>query len=107
MSRIPPVLKPINRHITIIPHIKKNETSTGVLLPEDFEIEEDRFITATVMDVAADCCSPLQKLRSRTIDDKLIVIERAMIEEIVVRNKSYFTILENYVVGILRGANED
>ena len=49
MSKIPPVLKPVNRHLTIIPHLRKSETKTGVLLPDDFEVEEDRFITATVL----------------------------------------------------------
>jgi hypothetical protein len=107
MSKIPPVLKPVNRHMTIIPHVKKSETKTGVLLPDDFEIEEDRFITATVLDVAADCSVAFQKMRSHSTDSRVVVVERSMIEEITVADKSYFAILENYVVGILRGANEN
>ena len=107
MSRIPPVLKPVNRHMTIIPHVKKNETKTGVLLPDDFEMEEDRFITATVLDVATDCSVAFQKMRGHSTDSRVVVVERSMIEEITVADKSYFTILENYVVGILRGANEN
>ena len=63
MSKIPPVLKPVNRHMTIIPHVKKNETKAGVLLPDDFKPEEDRYITATVLAVAPDCASSFQKLR--------------------------------------------
>ena len=107
MSRIPPVLKPVNRHITIIPNVKKNETQTGVLLPDDFEPDETRYITATVLDVAADCCSSIQKLRGPSSTAKVIVVERAMVEEISIYDKSYFTVLENYVVGVLRGANEN
>ena len=107
MSRIPPVLKPVNRHLTIIPHVKKSETKTGVLLPDDFEAEEDRFITATVLDVAPDCAPAFQKMRGHSTDSRVVVVERSMVEEIAVADKSYFTVLENYVVGILRGANEN
>ena len=61
MSSIAPVLKPINRHLSIVPHLKKNETNTGVLLPDGFEPEEDRYITATVLDIAPDCSQSFQK----------------------------------------------
>lgn len=107
MSSIAPVLKPINRHLSIIPHLKKNETSTGVLLPDGFEPEEDRYITATVLDIAPDCSQSFQKMRGHSSLDKTIVIDRSMVEEISIRDKTYYTILENYVVGILRGINED
>ena len=30
-----------------------------------------------------------------------------MVDEIVVKDKSYYTVLENYVVGIMRGLNEN
>lgn len=108
MSRIAPVLKPINRHITIIPHTKKNETNSGVLLPEGFEPEEDRYITATVLDIAPDCGDAFRKLRvSSAGENSTIIVDRSMIEEITLNEKTYYTILENYVVGILRGINED
>jgi hypothetical protein len=105
MSNLSPVLRPVNRHLTIIPHVKGNETPSGVILPEDFEPEEDRYITATVLDIAADCSAPIQKMRGHTAA-KTIIVDRSMIEEIVVKDKSYYTVLENYVVGILRGFNE-
>ncbi len=107
MSNIPPVLKPVNRHLTIIPHVKKNETTSGVILPEDFEIEEDRYITATVMDVSPDCSAAIRSIRGSGSRNKTIVIDRSMVQEIVVQDKSYFTILENYVVGIMRGIDEN
>jgi hypothetical protein len=107
MSNISPVLKPVNRHLTIVPHIQKNETSTGVLLPEGFEPEEDKYITATVIDIASDCSPALRELRGSSSLHKVIVIDRSMMEEIKIRDKSYFTILENYVIGMLRGLNEN
>ena len=100
-------MKPVNRHLTIVPHIKRSETQTGVLLPDDFKQEDDRYITATVLDVASDCASVFQKMRGHSTDSRVVVVERSMIEEIEVADKSYFTVLENYIVGILRGANEN
>ena len=105
---ISPVLKPVNRHITIVPHPRssKVDSESSVLLPEDFVVEEDRYITATVVDIAPDCSSALRELRGSANKNRTIVVERGMIEEIVIRGKSYYTILENYVLGILRGINE-
>jgi co-chaperonin GroES (HSP10) len=106
MSRLPPVLKPVNRHLTITPHVKKNETNTGVLLPDGFEPEEDRYITATVLEVAPDCATPFQKMRGHTTNSRTVVVDRSMIEEVKISDKTYYTILENYIVGILRGFDE-
>ena len=101
-------LNPVNRHIVIVPHRKQNETESGVLLPEDFvrDENEDRYITATVVSVAKDCSQAFQRLNSRVGEEKQIVVDRSMIEDIVLGDKTYHTILENYVVGILRGLNE-
>ena len=47
-------LKPVNRHLLIVPHVQQNETSTGVLLPDDYKPEEARYIEASVVDIADD-----------------------------------------------------
>tara|TARA_B100000963_G_scaffold21237_1_gene16015 strand:+ start:101 stop:433 length:333 start_codon:yes stop_codon:yes gene_type:complete len=105
---ISPVLKPVNRHITIVPHPRSAnaDSESTVLLPDDFAVEEDRYITATVLDIAADCSPALRELRGASSKNKTIVVERAMVEEVIIKDKSYFTVLENYVLGILRGINE-
>ena len=101
-------LRPVNRHIVIVPHRNQNETQSGVLLPEDFvrEENEDRYITATVVSVARDCSQAFQKLNSRVGEQKQIVVDRSMIEDIALGDKTYHIVLENYVIGILRGLNE-
>ena len=106
---ISPVLKPINRYITIVPHPRssKQDSDSTVLLPEDFAAEDERYITATVLDIAADCSPALRELRGSGNKNRTVVVERSMVEEIVVNNKSYFTVLENYVLGIMRGINEN
>ena len=45
-------LIPVNRHLVILPHTKKNETNTGVILPEDYSPEEDLYVEATVLAIA-------------------------------------------------------
>jgi hypothetical protein len=111
MSRIPPVLKPVNRHLTIVPHSgtksPNNTTPGGVILPDGFEHEEARYVTATVVDIAPDCAPGLRQLRGSASTSRVVVVDSSMIEEIVISDKSYYTILENYVVGILRGIDEN
>jgi len=100
-------LKPVNRYVTIIPHYP-SKTDTAVLLPEDYKPQEERYITATVLNVASDCASDLKKLRTGyQIDGGMIVVDKNMIEEFVVSDKKYHAILENYILGILRGLDED
>ena len=99
-------LKPVNRHLLVVPHVQKNETNTGVLLPEDYKPEEARYIEATVIDVADDCDKQFRHLRLGTIDNNKIVIDRTMVEEVKLKDKTHFLILENYVVGVYRGIDE-
>ena len=106
MSRIE-MLKPVNRHLLIVPHVQKNETSSGVLLPEDFRPEENRYIEASVIDIADDCDKQFRHLRYTSIDNNKIVIDRTMIEEVNIKDKTHFMILENYVVGVYRRPDEN
>lgn len=96
-------LVPINRHILIVPHFaKKEEGDSRVLLPDDFEPTKDRYIEATVIDVSEDCTSPVRKLRYGSLDPNKIIVDSSMIEEITVKGKTHYMILENYVVGLYR-----
>ena len=105
MSRIQ-ILKPVNRHLLIVPHIHKNENNAGVLLPDDYRPEENQYIEASVIDIAEDCDKQFRHLRYSNIDDNRIVVDRSMIQEITVKDKTHFIILENYVVGVYRRPNE-
>ena len=109
MSSLPPVCKPVNRHMLVVPHIKKKEeSSSGVLLPEDYKPQEERYIAATVIDIAPDCSSHYRNLRRGTfVKEREVVIDRSMMEEVRYKDKSYFVVLENYVVGLLAGAGSE
>ena len=99
-------LKPANRHLLIVPHVQKNETNTGVLLPDDYKQEEARYIEASVVDVADDCDKQFKHLRLGNVENNKVVIDRTMVEEVKLKDKTHFLILENYVVGVYRRANE-
>lgn len=101
-------LKPVNRHLLVIPHVKKNETSSGVVLPDDYKPEQDTYVEVTVIDVADDCSKLFNSLRYGTIgEEKKIVVDRSMIQEVNVKDKTHYLVLENYVVGVYRRANEN
>lgn len=99
-------LKPANRHLLIVPHVQKNETNTGVLLPDDYKQEEARYIEASVVDVADDCDKQFRHLRLGNVENNKIVVDRTMVEEVKLKDKTHFLVLENYVVGVYRRANE-
>tara|TARA_B100000927_G_C16473644_1_gene472513 strand:+ start:71 stop:391 length:321 start_codon:yes stop_codon:yes gene_type:complete len=95
-------LKPVNRHLVIIPHTKKNETPSGVMLPEDYSPEEDLYVEATVLAMAEDCSRELDFLKSTSnTTDRRIIVDSSMIREISLKSETFHVVLENYVVGAL------
>ena len=106
MSGVPFRFKPVNRHLLVVPHTQKNETTTGVLLPDDFQPDEDRYIEATVIDIASDCSAQFKHLRYNHLDNNRVVLDRTMIEEVRLKEKTHYMILENYVVGVYRRPDE-
>jgi len=99
-------LKPVNRHISIVPHFSQEKKESGVILPDDFKQEEARYIKATVIDIASDCKRDFHELRYGTVGPKEIVVDKSMIEEVEIAGGKHYMILENYVVGIYRRPNE-
>ena len=93
-------LVPVNRHVLLVPHFSKNENESKVLLPADFELSKDRYIEATV--VAEDCTSPVKRLRYGSLDPNRIVIDSSMLEEVTLKDKTHYMILENYIVALYR-----
>ena len=104
---LPRKIKPVNRHLAIIPHFPEESESSGVLLPEDYERPKEKFITATVLDFARDCNPAIKNIDLRRTAPPEVIVDRAMIEEITIQDKTYYIILENYVVGLLKSFNEE
>ncbi len=102
MPNILGVLKPVNRHMLIIPHFKENKTDTGVLLPDDYKPEEERYIEATVVDISEDCHKQFRHLRYDAVDNHRIIVDKSMIQEVKTNSRKHYMILENYVMGVYR-----
>ena len=91
--------KPVNRYIYIeVPETKPNETSSGIVLPDDYKPQEERHSVVSVMDWAEDVKFELQR-------DQRIIVDRSMIEEVTVYDKKVSLILENYVLGVIPSVN--
>lgn len=97
------ILTPSNRHIQIVPHFKEEKNDSAVLLPEDYQPEEDRFVLATLVAVAPDCSSQFVSLK-RSKERAEVLVDRSMIEKIECKDKVFYIVLENYVVGVFSGA---
>jgi co-chaperonin GroES (HSP10) len=100
------MLKPVNRHLLIVPHVKKNETNTGVLLPDDYNPDQDQYIEASVIEIAEDCDKQFRHLKCGNVCNNRIVVDKSMIQEVKLSEKTHFMVLENYVVGVYRRLNE-
>ena len=91
--------KPVNRYIYIeVPEPKSNETSSGIVLPDDYKPQEERHGVVSVKDWAEDVKFKLKR-------DQRIIIDRSMIEEVTVYGEKVNLILENYVLGVIPSAN--
>jgi len=99
-------LKPLNRYVTIVPHFKDKKTDNGVLLPDDFKQEEERYIMATVIDIATDCKEDLKRMQRSATMQVTAIVDRTMIEEVSIADKKHYVILENHIVGIYRRPDE-
>ena len=91
------ILKPVNRHLLIVPHIQNNETNSGVLLPDDYNPAQAQYIEATVIDIAGDCHEQFRHLRYGNIDNNKVVVDRSMIQEVKLKDKTHHMILYHII----------
>ena len=90
------MFKPVNRYIQIkLPELKP-QTSSGIVLPDDFKPTEERYQTVTVMGFAKDV-----RFKDQLVHNPQVVVDRSMIEEITINNEKINVVLDNYVVGII------
>ena len=90
------MFKPVNRYIQIQLPEKAPQTTSSIVLPEDFKPSEERYSTATVVAYARDV-----RFSEQLLDGLRIVVDKSMIEEISVNNEKINVVLDNYVVGIV------
>jgi|TARA_R110000796_G_scaffold148328_1_gene265208 co-chaperonin GroES (HSP10) len=88
------VIKPVNRHILVDYSPPQEKSETGILLPDDYKAPEEKHIVVGVLSVSKDVSFHCKK------GDK-IVIDKKMLEELSIDHSIYYTILENYVIGVM------
>ena len=88
------MFKPVNRHILIDLDQRTEEQKSLIVLPEDYQPEQQKHSVVRVVEKSDD-------VKFNLIVGSKIVVDSSMIEEIVINNTTYNIILENYVVGVL------
>ncbi len=88
-------MKPFNRHLLIEPLEEEEEqTESVIVLPTDYEKPKSPYLIAKVLNFAHDCNTILSK-------GNVVVVERRMLHNIEIKNKTYYLVLENYIFGRL------
>ena len=91
------MFKPVNRYIQInLPEVVV-QTTSGIVLPEDFKPAEERYGTAEVVSYAADV-----RFKDQLLNNAQVIVDKSMIEEITINNSKINVVLDNYVVGIVK-----
>ncbi len=89
------VLKPVNRYVWVsVSTLQENTTESGIVLPDDFKPEQEKFGTAKVIRAADDTRFPLQ-------GGAMVIVDKSMVEEINVNNQLFTVVQDNYILGIL------
>ena len=88
------MLRPVNRHILVEYSPPQEKTDTGILLPDDYKAPEQNHIIVEVLGVAEDVSFRCEK-------GNKIVIDKKMLDELSIEHSTYYTILENYVIGVI------
>ena len=91
---------PFNRHILIdIIEEEEEEKKHSFLLPEDYKKQKSPYVLCKVINFANDCKIDITA-------DINIVVQRSMIEQIEIVDKTYYLVLENYVYGSVKNEIE-
>ena len=115
--------RPFNKHVLVEakPVVEQSETASGVLLPDNFKPQDDaRYGLVKFVCASTDCENFLQNLngnntwatRTGTMDDVFVdsahnngtcslVVDKSMVEEVIINNKKFEIIHQNYVVGVV------
>jgi len=88
------MIKPVNRHILVDYFPKEEKTSSGILLPDDYKVPEEKHTIVNVIAVADDVAFKCKA------GDR-IIIDLKMLEKITLLETNYYLILENYVIGVI------
>lgn len=89
--------KPLNRYIEIeVEPTRAPQTESGILLPNDFKVEEARHACVKVKswDKEVRFANSLNK-------NSYLIVDKSMVENVTVNGETINLILDNYVLGLL------
>lgn len=92
------MFKPVNRYIqiNIVEEPAPSTTAAGILLPNDYEPKEERFVQANVVGWSDDV-----RFATDLTQNCKAIVDRTMIEEIGSTGSRIHVILDNYVLGLI------
>jgi len=92
------MFKPVNRYIQVkILEPEPTQTTTGILLPNDYEPKEERYVQASAL-----AWSPDVRFAEELTEELKIIIDRSMVEEVNSTGCTMHLILDNYVLGLIK-----
>ena len=90
------MFSPLNRYLHIEIAQPEKETTTGILLPDDFKPTEERHVVASVHAWADD----VRFAESLSVGSN-ILIDKSMVEEVTINGATAQLVLDNYVLGLI------
>lgn len=88
--------KPLNRYIEIEVQPKRQpQTETGILLPDDFKVQEARHACVKVKSWDSEV-----RFSDSLSENTWLIVDKSMIEEVNVRGNTINLVLDNYVLGL-------
>ena len=87
---------PLNRYLHIEIAQPEKETTTGILLPDDFKPTEERHVVANVRAWADDV-----RFAENLSVGSNILIDKSMVEEVTINGATAQLVLDNYVLGLI------
>lgn len=91
-------LVPKNRHL-LVDLLVDEEKNSGILLPDDYKKVEE-FKLVRLLDIALDVDPDV---RDRYTVGEVLAVHAHTLQEIKVGTQSFHTVLENYVIGTVKG----
>ena len=91
------MIDPLNKYLVVRPLAREEESLTMVLIPEGVEVNTSAFCLVELLEA-----SPGSTLKR----GMKLVASTHMLERAEIAGNTYYLLLENYVVGSLRGQEE-
>ena len=92
------IFKPVNRYMWV-EHIEEDsaeEVKSTILVPADYNVPVSPYGTCRVVKVSIDC----EKFSSQD-EEKTVIVNASMVEDVKFNGTIYYLISENYVYAIV------